>query len=211
MGKRRSFSAQFKAKVALEALVGDQTLAEVFARKTSSRAADHEAEVKALHAKIGQLTVENNFCLAPSAVEPRPKDKDNDDRSGSSPAPYRAPVHLGRPLAIHLLLRGSRGKFLQPAVDAHHRRTVSGHAVVWVPTDGPSPAAPRPWGRAQARAWIDATDGTDGHLPQAADVVAGWVPSELSVSSRPSQDRAAEPGVVRGRDLISRCSEVSFT
>ena len=74
MGKRRSFSAQFKAKVALEALVGDQTLAElaakhhlhpnviaqwkrqareslpeVFARKTSSRAADHEAEVKALH------------------------------------------------------------------------------------------------------------------------------------------------------------------
>ena len=61
MGKRRSFSAQFKAKVALEALVRDQTLAEVFARKTSSRAADHEAEVKALHAKIGQLTVENDF------------------------------------------------------------------------------------------------------------------------------------------------------
>ena len=86
MGKRRSFSAQFKAKVALEALVGDQTLAElaakhhlhpnviaqwkrqareslpeVFARKTSSGAADHEAEVKALHAKIGQLTGENDF------------------------------------------------------------------------------------------------------------------------------------------------------
>ena len=31
------------------------------ARKTSSGAADHEAEVKALHAKIGQLTVENDF------------------------------------------------------------------------------------------------------------------------------------------------------
>ena len=86
MGKRRSFSAQFKAKVALEALVGDQTLAELaakhhlhpnviaqwkrqareslpeaFARKTSCGAADHEAEVKALHAKIGQLTVENDF------------------------------------------------------------------------------------------------------------------------------------------------------
>ena len=29
MGKRRSFSAQFKAKVALEALVGDQTMAEL--------------------------------------------------------------------------------------------------------------------------------------------------------------------------------------
>ena len=32
MGKRRSFSAQFKAKVALEALVGDQTLAELAAK-----------------------------------------------------------------------------------------------------------------------------------------------------------------------------------
>ena len=84
MGKRRSFSAQFKAKVALEALVGDQTMAElaakhnlhpnvialwkrqareslpeVFARSRGT--ADHEAEVKALHAKIGQLTVENDF------------------------------------------------------------------------------------------------------------------------------------------------------
>ena len=79
----------------MEALVGDQTMAElaakhhlhpdviaqwnrqakeslpeVFARKNSSRASDHEAEVKALHAKIGQLTIENNFCYAPSAVEP---------------------------------------------------------------------------------------------------------------------------------------------
>ena len=86
MGKRRSFSAQFKAKVALEALVGDQTLSDlaakhhlhpnlvaqwkrqaqeslpgVFSRKNARSAADHEAEVQALHAKIGQLTVENDF------------------------------------------------------------------------------------------------------------------------------------------------------
>ena len=70
----------------MEALVGDQTMAElaakhnlhpnviaqwkrqareslpeVFARTTSSGAADHEAEVEALHARIGQLTVENDF------------------------------------------------------------------------------------------------------------------------------------------------------
>ena len=86
MGTRRNFSAEFKAKVALEALVGDRTLAElaarhgvhpnmitqwkrqakeslpeVFAKKASRGAADREAEVKALHAKIGQLTVENDF------------------------------------------------------------------------------------------------------------------------------------------------------
>ena len=86
MGTRRNFSAEFKAKIALEALVGDKTLAElaakhdvhpnmiapwkrhakeslpdVFAKKTSRGATDREAEVKALHAKIGQLAVENDF------------------------------------------------------------------------------------------------------------------------------------------------------
>ena len=86
MGTRRNFSAEFKAKVALEALLGDQTLAElaakhevhpnmiaqwkrqakeslpeVFAKKTARDAADREAEVKGLHAKIVQLTVENDF------------------------------------------------------------------------------------------------------------------------------------------------------
>ena len=79
MGPRRNFSAEFKAKIALEALVGDKTLAElaakhdvhpnmiaqwkrhakeslpdVFAKKTSRGAADREA-------KIGQLAVENDF------------------------------------------------------------------------------------------------------------------------------------------------------
>lgn len=35
MGTRRNFSAEFKAKVALEALVGDQTLAELAAKHDS--------------------------------------------------------------------------------------------------------------------------------------------------------------------------------
>ncbi len=86
MSTRRNFSAEFKAKVALEALVGDKTLAElaakhdvhpnmitqwkrqakqslpgVFAKKTSRGSADRAAEVKSLHAKIGELTVENDF------------------------------------------------------------------------------------------------------------------------------------------------------
>jgi transposase len=79
MAKRRNFSAAFKAKVALEALRGDQTLAElagrhkvhpnlitkwkrqgaegmveVFSGKQGGREASHEAEVKELHAKIGE-------------------------------------------------------------------------------------------------------------------------------------------------------------
>ncbi len=86
MAKRRNFSAAFKAKVALEALRGDQTLAELAARhkvhpnlitKWKRQAGEgmvevfsgrparwdgaHEAEVKELHAKIGELTVETDF------------------------------------------------------------------------------------------------------------------------------------------------------
>ena len=86
MAKRRNFSAAFKAKVALEALRGDATLAElagrqkvhpnlitkwkrqaaagmvdVFSGKSGRRDSGHEAEIKELHAKIGELTVEKDF------------------------------------------------------------------------------------------------------------------------------------------------------
>ncbi len=86
MAKRREFSAAFKAKVALEALRGGQTLAElaachkvhpnlitkwnrqadeglagIFLGKQGGRDASHEAEITALHAKIGELTIEKDF------------------------------------------------------------------------------------------------------------------------------------------------------
>jgi transposase len=80
---RRNHSPQFKAKVALAALKGDQTIAELAQRfdvhpnqitqwKTQllERSADvfggdkksePPVDVKTLHAKIGQLTLENDF------------------------------------------------------------------------------------------------------------------------------------------------------
>lgn len=86
MIKRRKFTDDFKAKVALEALRGDKTiqeiaskykvhtnqvsswkrqamdgLSEVFANGAAKAGADHEAEIHDLHAKIGQLTVERDF------------------------------------------------------------------------------------------------------------------------------------------------------
>ena len=82
--KRRNHSAEFKAKVALAALRGDRTLAELaeqfdvhpnqiqewkkrlmekagdlFARSGESGGKNEEVQV--LHAKIGQLTMENDF------------------------------------------------------------------------------------------------------------------------------------------------------
>lgn len=86
MKKRRVFSAEFKARVALEALTGAQTLSELsvkhgvhpnmiaqwkrrvqeglpdlFSRKASSGDESRDAEIKELHAKIGQLIVEKDF------------------------------------------------------------------------------------------------------------------------------------------------------
>ena len=84
--KRKRYSSQFKAKVALEALKGESTvhelasrfgihpnmiakwkrqaaegMASVFEGKAQSSEAMNEAQLKELHAKIGQLTVERDF------------------------------------------------------------------------------------------------------------------------------------------------------
>ena len=88
---RKRYSAQFKAKVAMEAIRGDLTLAELAAKHgihhtmiaawkrqavegmagTFSGASDaaraaSEAEVEKLHAKIGQLVVERDFLARAS-------------------------------------------------------------------------------------------------------------------------------------------------
>jgi transposase len=85
-GKRKRYSAEFKAKVALEALRGELTtaqlaakhsvhrtmitewrrqavdgLASVFASKTEAKEGIREEELEKLHAKIGQLVVERDF------------------------------------------------------------------------------------------------------------------------------------------------------
>ena len=80
--KRRSHSAAFKAKVALSAIAGDRTLAELaqqfdvhpnqitsWKRQAMENLPDifdkqpkePGIDLKALHAKIGQLTLENDF------------------------------------------------------------------------------------------------------------------------------------------------------
>ena len=85
-GKRKRYSAEFKAKVAMEALRGELTtsqlatrhgvhqtmisdwkrqamegLVTVFSGKTEAKEGIRAEEVEKLHAKIGQLVVERDF------------------------------------------------------------------------------------------------------------------------------------------------------
>lgn len=86
MAKRKQYSIEFKTKVALAAIRGDGTIAELsqqygihanmitkwkreaqdgmkdtFARKGGKKDLSHEADIKTLQAKIGELIVERDF------------------------------------------------------------------------------------------------------------------------------------------------------
>ena len=90
-GKRKNTSAEFKAKVALEAIRGEATIAElvakhgvhqtvihswkrqalegmaaIFSDKAEAKAVEKEGEIEKLHAKIGQLVVERDFLAKAS-------------------------------------------------------------------------------------------------------------------------------------------------
>jgi len=90
-GKRKRYSADFKAKVALEALKGELTLSQLaakhgvhqtmiaawkrqaieglastFSGKAEAVQVTGEAELTRLHAKIGQLVVERDFLAKAS-------------------------------------------------------------------------------------------------------------------------------------------------
>ena len=86
MTTRPRFTGEFKAKVALDAVGGDKTIQEiavrhkvhpnqasagkqlavegmkeVFSKGAERSRGDHEGEIRDLHAKIGELTVERDF------------------------------------------------------------------------------------------------------------------------------------------------------
>lgn len=85
-GQRKRYSAEFKARVALEAIRGEMTVAQlaakhgvhqtminawkrqaiegmsgVFSGKAEVAEESHRGEIEKLHAKIGQLVVERDF------------------------------------------------------------------------------------------------------------------------------------------------------
>ena len=117
MRTRRRFSAEFKAKVALEAIKGQETVAElatkhelhptqiaawkreaveklakVFDEKGSAREQNRDVELTKLHAKIGQLVVERDFCRKPSIAEPGSEEGNDHGSRSCASASWRRSV-----------------------------------------------------------------------------------------------------------------------
>ena len=156
--KRRSYPAELKAKVALEALREEATMAELAARydvhpnliatwkKTARQTvlagfsgnherqeASRETEVKELRAKIGELVIERDCYRRPSVGEPRPESRDGRSHPPTDQHRTAMPLGVDRPLVV--LLRGHGREPVDPAPDAVDRRAVLGDAVLRLAAD----------------------------------------------------------------------------
>ncbi len=138
--RRRRFTADFKKRVALEALRGDRTVQEIAARHEvhpnqvstwkrqaidgldeifgggrTSRQSEHEATVRDLHAKIGELTVERIFFRAGSNAEPGRTPGDGRPRRRVEHQPS---VRVARRQPLLGVLHAPRGERGESGVDA---------------------------------------------------------------------------------------------
>ena len=146
-GKRKRYSAEFKAKVALEALWGERTVAElgaeygvhptmitawkkpavegmagVFSGKVEAADTVCEVEVEKLHAKIHQLMVERDFCRKPPVDEPGPEATDDRSAAPAALGPAAMPAGVDQPFRL-LPPAGGRDA-LELGADAPARRAV---------------------------------------------------------------------------------------
>ena len=146
---RRGFTPEFKARVALEALRERDSvqaiaarhelhpnqvttwkrqllegLPEVFAGGAGRKAAlEHEAKIRDLHAKIGELTVELDFFGAGSSAEPGGAGAD--DRAGRTAESFAAVRAAGRE-PIVAVLPAEGGERRELGADAAHGRAPHG-------------------------------------------------------------------------------------
>ena len=189
--KRRRFTAEFKARVALEALRERDSvqaiaarhelhpnqvttwkrqllegLPEVFAGGAGRKAAlEHEAKIRDLHAKIGELTVERDFFGAGSSAEPGGAGAD--DRAGRTAESFEAVRAAGREPVV-AVLPAEGGERRGPGAHAAHGRAPHGVSVLREPA---ADAASAPRGRCRGPApdpAAHAPDGDGGDLPAAA-------------------------------------------
>src|SRR5215211_3694064 len=223
-GKRTRYSADFKAKVALEALRGELMAAQLAAKhgihqtmvgngsarpwrdwprcspaKPRRRRRRRRTRWRSCTPRSASWWWNGIFWPRRPVDEPRPETADGRARAPAAVDRAAVPVGLDQPIGV--LPPPCRRDAAEPGADAADRRAVPGDALVRLAADGAASAAGRLRGRPQAGATADGEDGPDADLPAPTHDGAAPRASGLSLPAAGPGGRAAEPGLVRGHHL----------
>ena len=215
MTKRRRFSADFKARVALEALRGDKTIQEIAVKHKvhpnqvgSGRRWTAWVRIFQCVARSAWTTSRSSTISMPrlassrwngifwpegSSDEPGGPQGDNRARPPRSELEPSMPSAVDRPIVG--LLRSQGREPGQPGADAAHRRVVPEVSVLRLPSDGAAVTARRHSRRPSPSSPAHAVDGSSGHLSAAEDQRATPGASDLSLPSQEADNRPAQPGL----------------
>src|SRR5215213_3953257 len=223
-GKRKRYTAEFKAKVALEALRGELTAAQLAAKhgihqtmvgngsgrpwrdwprcspaKPRRRRRRRRTRWRSCTPRSASWWWSGIFWPRRPVDEQRAETADG--RARAPAAVDRAAVPAGFDQPIGVLPPPRRRDGAEPGADAADRRAVPGDALVRLAADGAASAAGRLRGRPQADATADGEDGPGADPPAPTHDGAAPRASGLSLPAAGPRRRAAEPGLVRRHHL----------
>ena len=221
MPNRRRFTAEFKARVALEALRGDKTIQQIAAKHKL-----HPNQVSAWKRQavdgLGEVFSNgaNRACRDHESERPRPSRQDRRADGGTGFFSQRAqamsrgerkamiftrraraelepsmPPAFDRPVLVLLCAQG--GEPFESGADASDRRVVHEVPVLRQPPDGPPVAAGRRLRRPSPGSQVDAIDRPGGDLSGAENQRAASHAPDLSLSSQRDGYRPAQSALVR--------------